>query len=758
MTRPSHSAVEITVFGIVQGVGFRPFIYRLARDLNYSGWVKNIGFGVRIHLEQKGNTNFADFVERLNRDKPPLSQIDNISTSLAQFSDIKDFTIEKTTEGKSFVFISPDISVCDNCYREMKTTSDRRYEYPFINCTDCGPRYTIVKSLPYDREQTTMQTFQMCENCRKEYLDPLDRRYHAQPIACPECGPQVELINTRTRKAVPDPIPSAVRLILEGKILAVKGLGGFHLVCSPFQAKAVQLLRKIKSRRTKPMALMAKTMKHIRNYAFVNKAEQKMLESVKRPIVLLKKKKDMEGIAPNLNELGFMLPYTPLHFLLLEELDILVATSSNKKDSPIIRDEDEGIYELCDHILTHNRPIHMRADDSVMKVVKGQPLFLRRARGYVPYPQKVQDELVGNDHILALGGELKDTLSLYKNGYVITSQFLGDLDEYQNYRYFEETLQHLKSLFQVQPSCVVTDLHPDFHTTRYAAKTGLPHIQVQHHYAHVLAPLLEHNFPTEKKALGVALDGFGYGDDGHAWGGEFLLFDYSEYLRFAHFQYVPLPGGDLASKQPWRMALAYLRNTFGDKWPRISALNEIPDNRIKGVMEMMDRNINSPLSSSCGRLFDAVSFLCGIAPGEMEFEAEAPMRLESAADPECRETYDFSIHGDNPPYKVSFRKTIRSLLTDVNNDVPVPIISAKFHNTLSRIILVIAESARKIYQIDTVVLGGGVFLNRLLLETTTRMLESSRFKILRPVLYSPNDESISLGQIAHALAIIKQQK
>lgn len=754
MTSSQHSAIDITVFGVVQGVGFRPFIYRLAKNLHYTGWVKNTGFGVKIHLEQKQEVDFLDFLDKLDTDRPPLSQIDEVSISPSAFTGLKGFTIKKTTEGESFVFISPDISICDNCIREMKTPSDRRYQYPFINCTDCGPRYTIVKSLPYDRDQTTMHTFQMCKNCLKEYLDPLDRRYHAQPIACPVCGPQVELITTRTKKPVKDPISSAIQFVRKGKILAVKGLGGFHLVCTPFHPKAIQHLRKIKSRMTKPLALMAKSIEHIRKFAYVNEPEQKMLESARRPIVLLKKKNDIDGIAPFLDELGFMLPYTPLHYLLLEELDIIVATSSNKKDSPIMKDEEEGVFELCDYILTHDRPIHMRADDSVMKIINREPLFIRRARGYVPYPQKTHNSLHSTKHLLALGGELKDTLSLYKNGYVITSQFLGDLDEYQNYRYFEETLQHLKGLFEVDPEYVITDLHPDFHTTRYARNTGLPLIQVQHHFAHVLAPLLEHNFPPGKKALGVALDGFGYGDDGHAWGGEFLLFDYSDYLRFAHFQYVPMPGGDLASKQPWRMALSYLRDAFEDHLPDVRAFSGIPGNMIKGVTEMMDKNINSPLSSSCGRLFDAVSFLSGIAPREVEFEAEAPMRFESAAEPECSDIYDFSINNTNLPYQISFRETIRSLLEDVNNGIPVSTISAKFHNTLAKVILTTAISARTIYKIDTVVLGGGVFLNSFLLKTTIRLLENNRFKVLRPVLYSPNDESISLGQIAHALEII----
>ncbi|MCK4557680.1 MAG: carbamoyltransferase HypF, partial [Candidatus Aminicenantes bacterium] len=543
MSTVNKSAVRNVVFGVVQGVGFRPFIYRLAHKLHYTGWVKNIGFGVEIHLESKTKTNFKDFLNDLQETKPPLSQIEEIIREPAAFLDIKDFTIKKTKEGKSFVFISPDISICENCYQEMMNTTDRRHHYPFINCTDCGPRYTIVKSLPYDRKETTMESFAMCKDCRNEYIDPLDRRYHAQPVACPVCGPQIHLAHAKTGRKIKGGIRKTASLIKEGKILAVKGLGGFHLICHALNHQAVLRLRQIKERKTKPLALMARNLETIKKYASVSPAERELLVSARRPIVLLKKKKDIRGISPHLDELGFMLPYTPLHHLLLEHLDLIVATSSNKKDAPIMKDEEEGIDALCDYILSHDRPIHMRADDSVIKVVDEQPVFIRRARGYVPYPQRVHKDLSSPRHILALGGELKDTISVYKNGYVITSQFLGDLDEYQNFKYFEETIQHLTRLFEVKPELIVTDLHPDFHSTRYAQKSGLPYLQVQHHFAHILAPLLEHKISPHKKVLGVSLDGYGYGEDGNAWGGEFLIADYSSYQRFAHFQYVPLPGG-----------------------------------------------------------------------------------------------------------------------------------------------------------------------------------------------------------------------
>ncbi len=752
------SAVRIIVSGVVQGVGFRPFVYRLAQRFKYKGWVKNIGFGVELHLESREKTDFKNFLKALQQSKPPFSQIEEIQTRPASRKNLKDFAIKQTKEEESFVFISPDISVCENCRREMMNPKDRRFLYPFINCTDCGPRYTIVKSLPYDRKKTTMESFALCADCAREYIDPLDRRYHAQPVACPVCGPQISLAKARTGKAVKGGIPRAVSLIKQGKILAVKGLGGFHLICDALNSEAVLRLRKIKGRETKPFALMARDLKTIERYAYLSPEEKKLLLSARRPIVLLKKKKEIKGIAPFLDEMGFMLPYTPLHYLLLSDLGLAVATSSNKKDAPIMKDEDEGIPGLCDYTLTHNRPIQMRADDSVLKVVDRQPLFLRRARGYVPYPQRVPKDLESHHYILALGGELKDTISLYKNGYVITSQFLGDLDEYQNYKYFEETIRHLTKLFDIKPEVVVSDLHPDFQTTRHAQKTGLPHLQVQHHFAHVLAPLLEHRIPPGKKVLGISFDGYGYGDDGLAWGGEFLLADYSSYQRFAHFRTVPLPGGDLASKQPWRMALSYLIDAYGFGFPKVKALGKVSPGKIKGVMTMVEQKINSPLTSSCGRLFDAVSFLVGLAPLEVEFEAEAPMRLESAAGKETKASYGFALEGNAPPYSISFVQTIKSVLKDLEKRIAVPVIAAKFHNTLAQVIAFMAEKARQVYGIETVVTVGGVFLNRRLLHSATTSLEEKGFKVLRSINYSPNDESISIGQIAYALSALRDNK
>ena len=748
-------ALRVTVAGVVQGVGFRPFLFRLADRWGYQGWVRNIGSGVEIHLESDRPTDFGPFLRALEKKKPRLARIERLDTRPASPEGCSGFRISRTEEGESFVFISPDIATCEPCRKEITSPQERRYHHPFTNCTDCGPRYTIVRSLPYDRPKTTMSGFDMCPDCRREYEDPRDRRYHAQPIACPACGPRVTLKDARTGKRIAGGIETAAALIRKGRILAVKGLGGFHLVCDPLRPEAVKRLRIIKERQRKPLALMARDIATVERFAFVGPAERRELTSVNRPIVLLRKKKDIPGIAPHLDEIGFMLPYTPLHHLLLENLALIVATSSNPKDAPIAKDESEGIAELCDVILTHDRPIQTRADDSVLKLAGTSPLFLRRARGYVPYPQRVPAHLQVPDHILALGGELKDTISVYKNGYVITSQFLGDLDEYQNFRYFEETVAHLERLFDVRPRVVVSDLHPQFRTTRYAQKLGLPHLQVQHHYAHVLAVLLEHQVPAGKKVLGVALDGSGYGQDGGAWGGEFLLADYSSYLRLAHFKPVPLPGGDRAARQPWRMALAYLREAYDEKIPVLNSLNKVDRKRRDAVLKMIRSGLHSPPTSSCGRLFDAVSFLSGVAPVEVEFEAEAPMRLEAVSSQNSPAVYPFDLQDDREPWQLSFSATIRAIVGDVSRKEPAAKIGAAFHRTLARAVASVAERARQAYGVDTVALVGGVFLNRTLLTLASRILERERFKVLRPLQYSPNDESISVGQIAYALARLK---
>jgi hydrogenase maturation protein HypF len=755
-----RAASRLTVFGVVQGVGFRPCVYRLARRLGLDGWVENAGSGVEIHVEGPAAA-VRDFPETLKAGLPPLAVIERLGVRPAAVEGFRGFEIRETRDRAGFVFISPDIATCPDCAAEIATPGERRYRYAFTNCTNCGPRYTIVCRLPYDRSRTTMSGFVMCPDCRREYEDPLDRRHHAQPIACPVCGPRLALVDARTGRRLPGGVPEAAARIRAGQVLAVKGLGGFHLVCDPLNASAVARLRRTKSRRTKPLALMARDLEVVRRFAAVSAAERELLLSARRPIVLLKKRKDIPLIAPGLDEIGVMLPYTPLHHLLLEPLELIVATSSNAKDAPIMKDEGEGVRPLCRAVLTHDRPIAMRADDSVVKSAAGRPLFVRRARGYVPYPQPVPEALRSDRVLVALGGELKDTISLYKNGYVVTSQFLGDLDDYRSFGYFEETLAHLLHLFDARPDAVLSDLHPDFRTTRYAARAaarrGIPHYRVQHHHAHVLAPLLEHGHPASRPVLGVALDGYGYGSDGGAWGGEFLLADYAGFERLARFEPVPLPGGDLAAREPWRMALSWLDRAFGPDIPDLAPLRAVGPNRRAAVLKMARTGFQSPPTSSCGRLFDAVSFIAGTAPERMEFEAEAAMRLEAAAGRAYRGLYptDLVDMGPGEPLEISFRPLLRALVADVRGKVPAPVVAAKFHDALAALIVRLAERARADHGTEEVALAGGVFLNRRLLAPTERRLAARGFRVLRPLLYSPNDESVSLGQIAWGLAKLR---
>jgi len=757
----SLKAFRVLVKGTVQGVGFRPFVYRLATRLGLTGYVRNVGQGVEIFLEGS-RENFEKFLHGLREELPPLARLESLEWLEARPENHQKFSIDRSRQEEAFVFISPDIATCSECLKEIETPGERRYGYPFTNCTNCGPRYTIVKALPYDRASTTMADFPMCPDCQREYEDPSDRRYHAQPIACPVCGPAIVILEARTRKPVSRELSTAAELIKKGKILAVKGLGGFHLMGDALNLEVVQRIRKIKNRQVKPLALMADSLQTIKKYAYLSPEEENWLTSPRRPIVLLRKKKDLPGIAPGIETIGFMLPYTPLHHLLLKSIPLVVATSSNLKDAPIIKDDRLIDANLCDYILTHNREIAMRADDSVMKLANGRPLFLRRARGFVPFPQRVPEGLKVPARVLAVGGELKNTISIYKAGYVVTSQFLGDLDDYQNFSYFQETLNHLSRLFNFKPEYVVSDLHPDFQSTRFARSLGLPHFQVQHHHAHLLAALVEHNIPPGEKVLGVSFDGFGYGQDGQAWGGEFLLADYDDYLRLAHLEYVPLPGGDLAAREPWRMAVSYLRQAGGKDFPLPGRLKEIPEEKIQTVNQMIEKGINCPLTSSVGRLFDAVSFLCGLAPWRIEYEAQAPALLEAAALTGSRtsdKSYKFSIKGSEPPFKLSFSETIQELVNDLKHkNFSAGQVARKFHLTLVEAIWQVAELARKNYGINTVVLVGGVFLNRFLTEHAENRLQEKKFRVLRPLFYSPNDESLSLGQIAFALNKIKKKE
>ena len=734
------NALSIHVKGTVQGVGFRPFVYRIATEEGIEGFVRNTPSGVEIRVE--GNNDLQPFLDRLRRELPPLAQIDDMQVRKVRPLLLSGFRIDATSEGSSTVFAPADLFMCDACRAELQDPCDRRYRYPFINCTNCGPRYTLILGLPYDREKTAMRVFPMCPDCRTEYESPSSRRFHAEPNACPSCGPGLTFIDNGIRKS--GGIERAVERIREGSIVALKSLGGFHLVCDPFQPAAVARLRALKKRSRKPLALMARDATTAEKLACLSPDELRVLASPQRPVVLLRKKKEIAGLSPGLDTYGIMLPYTPLHFLLLQEIPLVVATSANERESPILKDESEEVAGLADCILTHNRPIANRCDDSVVRVFRSAPLFLRRARGYVPDPLWLPG-IRKQRSILALGAEMKNTVTLLKDGYLVTSQYLGDMNDLRNLAYMEEALERFRELFSAEPAMVCCDLHPGFTTTRLAERTGKPVIRVQHHIAHVFAVMAEHGLDPHGNYLGVAFDGLGYGDDGCIWGGEFFALNGMRAQQRWHFRYVPQPGGDLAAREPWRMALSYLRDASGEI-PRVGILHDIADEKIRAVTRALEVGINAPLTSSVGRLFDAVAALTGIAPTRMDYEAEAAMRLESAVEPSESGVYAFSISGE----EIDVRKMIREIL---RSGEPAEVVAAKFHNTLASTIVRVAEVCWEQHGIARVLLSGGVFLNVVLLEKTVATLEERGFTVHYPRRLSPGDEGISVGQAMYAAAL-----
>lgn len=729
-------STKILVKGTVQGVGFRPFVYALAKEMGFNGFVKNTPRGVDIHIE--GKSDASVFVKRLQEESPPNSRILNVIVQTGDSKGYSDFSIQVTSEGDASVFAPPDLFTCRDCLREMFDPTDRRYRYPFINCTNCGPRYTIIQSLPYDRAKTTMKTFMMCAACGEEYSDPMNRRFHAEPVACPVCGPDICFVENGIR--IQGGIDKAIKRIEEGKVLGLKGLGGFHLICDAYNKDAVDRLRRLKKRQRKPFALMARDLDIVEEIVSVNDEEKDVLLSITRPIVLLQKKKEIHGISPEIDTYGVMLPYTPLHALIMDKLPLIVATSANFSESPIFKDEDDWLNELSDCLLTHNRDIAVRCDDSVLKLVNKNKVFLRRARGFVPEPLEIPFPC--SSKILALGGELKNTLSILNDNIVITSQYLGDMKDLRNQRYLEEVIRHFCRLYSFEPDILSCDLHPQFTTTRMAEKWGKPVIKVQHHVAHIYSVLSEHSLSPEEPFLGIVFDGVGYGEDSAVWGGEFFLNDGKRLKRAYHLRYVPQPGGDLAAKEPWRMALSYLLDAFGDV-PRVGILKEVDEKTIKGVQNAIKKNINAPLTSSVGRFFDAVSAILGTAPLRIDYEAEAAMRLEAVASKETKEYYRFDIDGQD----IDMRNTVREIVTD---KAPAPIRSAKFHNTIVRTIEAVTQKCRDTNGVEKVILGGGVFLNSYLLSHTLNRLAAMGIKTCIPKRYSFGDEGISAGQTFYA--------
>jgi hydrogenase maturation protein HypF len=748
-----RKSIEIT--GIVQGIGFRPFVYNLALIHSIRGWVLNNEKGVLIDAEGEDGA-LEHFIEGLTRLAPPLARIETLKTRPLEPRGYSHFEI-KLSKGSSegFTLISPDVATCNACLTELFSPGDFRHRYPFINCTLCGPRFTIIKDIPYDRHKTTMASFTMCPVCRKEYENPVDRRFHAQPNACPACGPSLRLADRKGETLSGDALDRTLSLLLQGSIVAVKGIGGFHLVCNAENHAAVSGLRSRKFREDKPFAVMCRDMEEVKAHCSLQEEEERLLCSPERPIVLLNRKKDSSiapSVAPFQKTLGVMLPYSPLHHLLLRgPLKSLVMTSGNVSDEPIAFKNQEAFHrlsEIADFFLFHDRDIHMRCDDSVVRVFQDRPYVLRRSRGYVPFPIKLSIDL---EMILACGGELKNTFALTRGPYVFVSHHIGDLENMETLFSFEQGIEHFRNLFSIEPKAVAYDLHPEYLSTKYALSlTGIPKVGIQHHHAHVVSAMAENGLDGE--VIGVALDGTGFGNDGTIWGGEFLRADLRDFKRVAHLRQVPMPGGSMAIKEPWRMAFAYLFEAFGDKALDLE-LDWIKrrDPQKCGVLKkMLERRVNSPRTSSMGRLFDAVSSLLSVRD-TVNYEGQAAAELEMMADPEDQEEYPFEIQEKEQPMVVDPMELVRGVVQDLTRGRSPSRISGKFHRTVARLVV---ETCRKIQLdsgLDRVVLSGGVFQNILLLAFVVDGLKETGFEVYTHHLVPTNDGGISLGQavIAH---------
>lgn len=746
---------HVSVGGRVQGVGFRPFVYRLATGLGLVGWIKNDGEGVELEVE--GGPGLLDaFVQRLRREAPPRSAVEKVEITKMPSEGGTTFEIlNSETRGPKTARVLPDLSLCQHCLQEIFDRNNRRYLYPFTNCTHCGPRYSIIESLPYDRERTTMKKFTMCPDCRREYEDPLNRRFHAQPNACPACGPRVELWDGSGECLARsgDAIAQAVQALAMGLIVAVKGVGGFHLMLNAQNDEALRELRFRKRRPDKPLAVMFPSMESIREQCEVSPAEEKLLLSPESPIVLLRRRigpvREMlsDGVAPGNPYLGAFLPYSPLHAVLLQAVNFpLIATSGNISDEPICTDEREALVRLhyvADLFLVHDRPIYRAMDDSIVQMLMGEPRVLRAARGYAPCSVSLGRPL---PPVLAVGGHLKNTVAVTSGDSIVVSQHIGDLDTLESLGSFRRADENLRRLYEVEPAVVAGDLHPDYASTQYGRGLGKPFMPVQHHHAHVAAVIAEHGL--EGEVLGVCWDGTGFGPDGTVWGGEFLLATDKDFQRAAAFRSFKLPGGEKAVREPRRSAMGALYEFFGEDLFRlgIPTVRSYTRGEWPLIRTMLIKSVNSPTTSSVGRLFDAVASIIGLRQ-RATFEGQAAMDLEFAADPGCEEIYPFQLGPEKDgPARIDWGPMICEVLNDFSSGVPAGIISARFHNTLAETIVAVARSVGE----RRVVLSGGCFQNRVLLERAAYRLEEEGFWIYWSRRVPTNDGGLSLGQAAVA--------
>jgi len=766
----TKDAYRIFIQGTVQGVGFRPFIYRLARRMHLTGWVENTSQGVIIEVEAENKDKIYEFISRIYEEKPKTAHIEYLNVQPIEFKGYEEFEIrESTVSADKKVLILPDLTVCSQCLEELFNPKDRRYLYPFINCTQCGPRFTIIKDVPYDRKNTTMAEFQMCSKCEKEYNDPESRRFHAQPNACWDCGPQLQLMDKtgNIKSQAPQAISEAVELLKQGNILALKSLGGYQIAVDALNEEAVRKLRQRKKRIHKPFALMARDLKMILQYAIFNEQEKELLLSNQRPIVLLRKKQDCRiaySVVEENKYLGFMLPYTPMHYLIFKEMDRpLIMTSGNITEEPIYyRDEEaiEKLQDIVDYFLIHNRKIHIRCDDSVTRVFISldgkfsKEYIIRRARGYVPKPLTLSYNV--KHPILAVGAQLKNTFALAKDNHVFISHHIGDLDNFSAVTAFENSIPHFEKLFGIYPEIIACDLHPEYYCSRYARKLaeekGKKLVGVQHHHAHIVSCMAENNL--QEKVIGIAFDGTGYGSDGKIWGGEILIADLREFKRVAHLQYVSQPGGESAVKNPWQMAVSWLYKILEDEIFNLEFTKRIGKERVESVVSMIKNNVNSPLTSSMGRLFAGVSSILGLCD-TASFHAEAEMKLEQIQDEYCRECYRFHLKEEENMFIIIAEEVIKHILQDLKNSVPITRISAKFHNGVVEMVYQICIKLRRRFKINKVCLSGGVFQNIFLLTRIYQRLKDRNFEVYIQGKVPANDGGICLGQAVIANSLLE---
>jgi len=740
---------QIQVRGIVQGVGFRPFVYRLAHRFHLHGHVRNTGSGVLMEVEGAPQP-VEEFLATVACEHPPLAQITETVVTELEATGETGFAVQPTREEQTqFTLVSPDLATCSDCRREFTDPSDRRFGYPFINCTNCGPRYSIIRDLPYDRPATSMAGFRMCPRCKAEYEDPDSRRFHAEPNACATCGPSLTLESTGgiplTETATV--LAKARRLLAGDRILAIKGLGGFQLACDAESDDAVRLLRQRKHRPDKPFAMMVAGLEQAERLCFVAAADREALLSPERPIVVLERRPEARisaEVAPGTRTLGVMFPCTPLHELLLDGVSprALVMTSGNVSDEPIVThngDARQRLAAVADAFLFHNRDIDVRVDDSVVRTFEGRPRAIRRARGYAPKPIDLGGDF---GQVLACGAELKNTFCLTRGRYALVSQHIGDLGNHETLEFFRETLDHMKKLFRVEPRVVAHDLHPDYLSTRFACE--LPNVErvaVQHHHAHIAACMAENGL--RDKVIGVAFDGTGYGTDGKIWGGEFLVADFAGFERRAHLRYVPLAGGDAAVREPWRAALGYLIETFGVV-PELPIFHMVGEKERDIVEAMIRRRRNTVETSSCGRLFDAVAAIVGLC-AKVSFEGQAAIQLETISETGTTAPYPFDIEMSEP-WQIDMRPTIREIVNEVRRGAPAAVVSAKFHDTLAAAIKEVCVQLGRTDGLSRVCLSGGAFQNVSLLSRSVAMLRRHGFAVFLHSKVPPNDGGLSLGQ------------